>query len=88
MQPTQPAQGLPVQGAPPPKDFKPAPPVSSLPSSKEEPLKESRSLAGDVSEKSKPSPETPSQENRPPETVPAQEDKPPEEDQEALKNLR
>ncbi len=88
MQPTQPGQGLPVQGAPPPKDFKPAPPISSLPSSKEEPLKESRSLAGDVAEKSKPSLETPSQENKPPETLPAQENKTSDEDQEALKNLR
>jgi cytoskeleton protein RodZ len=88
MRPTQPTQGLPVQGAPPPKDFKSAPPISSLPSSKEEPLKETRSSAGDVSEKSKPLLETPSKEPKPPESFPAQENKPPDEDQEALKNLR
>ncbi len=88
MQPTQPAQGLPAQGVPPPKNFKPAPPVSSLPSSEEEPLKESRSSAGDVFETSKPSLATASERTRPPESVPAQEIKPPDEDQEALKNLR
>jgi cytoskeleton protein RodZ len=88
MGPTQPTQGLPVQGTPPRKDFKPAPPISSLPSSKEEPLKETRSSAGDVSEKSKPSPETPSKETKPPESVPAQENKISDEEREALKNLR
>ena len=88
MQPTQPTQGLPVQGAPPKKNFNPAPPVSSPPSSKEAPLKESRSSPGDVSEKSMPSPETTSKETKPPENVPAQENKTSDEDQEALKNLR
>jgi len=88
MRPTQPTQRLPVQGAPSPKNFNPAPPISSLPSSKEEPLKETRSSAADVSEKSRPSLETPSKETKPPESVPAQENNPPDEDQEALKNLR
>jgi cytoskeleton protein RodZ len=72
LQPTQPAQGLPVQGVPPPKDLKPAPPASSLPSSKEEPLRESRSSPADVSGRSKPSPETPVKETKPPESAPAQ----------------
>ncbi len=88
MQPTQPAQGLPAQGVPPPKNFKPAPPVSSLPSFKEKPFKESRSSAGDVFGRSTPSLKTPPEEKRPPESVPAQEIKPSDEDQEALKNLR
>lgn len=88
MQPTQPTQGLPGQEITPTKDFKPAPPVSSPPSSKEEPLKETRSSPGDVSKESRPSPETPSKGTMPSESVPAPENKPPNEDQEALKNLR
>lgn len=89
LQPTQPAQGLPGQEITPPKDFNPARPVSPPPpSSKEEPLKETRSSPGDISEKSKPSPGTPSKETRPSEGVPAPKNEPPGEDPELLKNLR
>jgi cytoskeletal protein RodZ len=64
MGPTEPVQGKPAQEFNPPKDLKPALPTSSPPSSKEEPLKQTRSSPDPGSTDRKPSPETPSKETR------------------------